>query len=98
MKGMFALVGMKHRGTEEFVAETLEAGEPLTIKREPTNKFDNRAIQVWARGRHIGYVASSQNKTLAAEMDAAAVHGTRAWAVVLHKKPNKWPMIEILGD
>lgn len=33
MKSLYALVGMKHRGTEEFVA-SLPQGEPLTLVRE----------------------------------------------------------------
>ena len=43
LKSLYALVGMKHRGTEALVA-SLRQGEPLTLIREPTNLYDQNAI------------------------------------------------------
>lgn len=59
----YAIVGMKHRGAEEFV-KSLPPDEPLVLVREPDNKFDANAVQVWARGRHIGYIPKTQNAVL----------------------------------
>jgi hypothetical protein len=68
-KALYALVGMKHRGTEALVA-SLPQGEPLTLIREPMNCFDPNAVQVWARDTHVGYIAAKQVKPLALAMDA----------------------------
>lgn len=64
----YALVGMKHRGAEDFV-KNLPPDEPLTLVREPGNKYDPNAVQVWARGRHVGYVPKTQNAVLAKFID-----------------------------
>ncbi len=65
----YALVGMRHRNAEALVASLLP-DEPLTLVREPGNKFDPNAVQVWARGTHVGYVPKSQNAVLARFIDA----------------------------
>jgi uncharacterized protein YcbX len=64
----YAIVGMKHRGAEALVA-SLPPDEPLTLVREADNKFDPNAVQVWARGRHVGYIPKTQNAVLARFID-----------------------------
>jgi hypothetical protein len=105
----YALVGMKHRGTESFVAE-LPPDEPLTLVREPDNRFDPNAVQVWARGRHVGYVSKDQNANLAKFIDSYGViafmgmdagggnvDASRGHSIdaVLHKGSNTWPLVEV---
>lgn len=68
MKKHFAIVGMKHRNAEALVA-SLPPGEPLTLVREPNNKYDPNAVQVWARDQHVGYVKGTQARGLAMAMD-----------------------------
>ena len=98
MKTLVALVGTKFRG-EEMMAllASLPQGEPLTLIREPTNKYDSNAVQVWARGHHIGYVKGNQNRDLAMAMDRART-GSSA-AVAFHGKlaidGGKQPMVEL---
>ncbi len=70
MRQLYALVGMKWRGTEALVASLLQ-GEPLTLVREPENKHDRNAIQVWARSTHVAYIKASQARPLAAFIDQA---------------------------
>ena len=69
----YALVGMKHRGAEQFVAD-LAPDSPLALVRESDNRFDRNAVQVWAidagRWRHVGYVAKTQNQVLASFIDS----------------------------
>lgn len=105
MKALVALVGTKFRG-EEMMAllASLPQGEPLVLVREPGNKFDSNAVQVWARGHHVGYVKSSQNKALALAMDRAALEVPGGAARPAYAKPAKLaidggrqPMVEI-GD
>ena len=64
----FALVGMKHRGAESLV-HNLPEGEYVDLVREPDNRFDRFAVQVWARGRHVGYIAATQVRPVALAMD-----------------------------
>ena len=64
----YAIVGMKHRGAEALVA-SLPPDEPLTLVRERGNKYDANAVQVWARGTHVGYVPKTQNAVLARFID-----------------------------
>lgn len=69
----YAIVGMKHRGTEALVYK-IEHGAPLTLVREASNRFDKNAVQVWAkdgdeRWKHVGYVPKTQNAVLAKFID-----------------------------
>lgn len=99
MKALYGLVGMKHRGTEALVA-SLPNGEPLTLVREPDNKVDGNAVQVWARATHVGYIKGSQVRPLAMAMDSAAAgktadaHGFRRYAK-LAIDGGKWPLVEV---
>ncbi len=68
MKSLYSIVGMKYRDAEALVA-SLPVGEPLHLIREPTNKHDPGAVQVWARGRHVAYLKATQARPLAMAMD-----------------------------
>lgn len=107
----YALVGMKHCGAEALVA-SLPPDEPLTLVREPDNKFDPNAVQVWARGKRIGYVPKTQNAVLARFIDAngktVAIMGMDAGGgnvesargksvdARLHLGSNTYPLIEVV--
>lgn len=107
----YAVVGMKHRKAEELVA-SLPHGEPITLVREPDNQFDRNAVQVWARGRHVGYVPKTQNAVLAQFIDAMGktvaimgmdtgggnVESAKGKSVDgrLHLGSNTYPLIEIV--
>jgi hypothetical protein len=103
VKSLVTLVGTKYRSKEMLdMLASLPNGEQLTLVREPGNQYDTNAIQVWARGHHIGYIPSSQNKPLAAAMDAAALAMPGGAARPAYAKPAKLaidggqrPMIEI---
>ncbi len=97
MKSLVALVGMKHRGTEALVA-SLPQGEPLTLVREHGNKYDNFAVQVWAREQHVGFIKATQVKPIALAMDraeAANKGSASVWQAKLAIDGGKWPMVEI---
>lgn len=99
MKGLYAIVGMNHRQSEQFVA-ALPAGEPLTLIREPTNQYDPNAIQVWARDRHVGYVKATQARTLARHIDANGTPPLDAIAgfsidAKICVTADRWPMAEV---
>ena len=50
---------------------TLAVGAPITLRREPDNAYDRRAIEVMDNdGRKLGYVARIDNSAVARMMDA----------------------------
>lgn len=74
MKACYALVGWVHRDKATGrditgLVKSLPDQEPVTLIREPTNQYDRNAIQVWARGEHIGYLSAKQIPKLAMAMD-----------------------------
>jgi hypothetical protein len=104
MKTLVALVGMKHRGTEALVA-SLPHGEPLTLVREPTNRFDPGAVMVFARGQHVGYIKASQARPVAMAMDrngppppdlGTMLDGySLAATLSVGDADHRWPMVEL---
>ena len=108
MKSLVALVGMKHRGTEALVS-SLPRGEPLTLIREPDNPHDPNAVQVWARGQHVGFIKGSQVRPIAMAMDAKMANRSPAsdggivplgfdylgMRAKLAIDGGRWPMVEI---
>lgn len=101
MKSLVALVGMKFRGTEDLV-RSLRQGEALKLVREPDNRFDRFAVQVWARGIHVGYLKGSQVKPIARALDSkamaqdqSAVQPVASVEAKIALDGGKWPMVEI---
>ncbi|GAB6121022.1 HIRAN domain-containing protein [Dysgonomonas termitidis] len=43
----------------KYVARYLRVGDPVHLKREPTNKHDHFAVKVISKGEHIGYIPAS---------------------------------------
>ena len=65
-----AVAGLPYYDAAKAVPR-LAAGDPLTLRREPSNPHDARAIEVLAAdGAKLGYVARVENEALAALMDA----------------------------
>lgn len=53
---------------------SLKIGDPVALRREPGNRYDSRAIEVFASdGRKLGYVARIDNSALARLMDAGEI-------------------------
>lgn len=91
MKAIYNLVGMKFRNSEDFV-KSLQAGEPLTLVREPTNQHDKNAVQVVIRDRHVAYIKGTQAAGLASAMDESghiSVNGKLVFG------GDRWPMAEV---
>jgi hypothetical protein len=94
MKSLVALVGTQYRGDEaKALLPALPQGEPLTLIRELDNKYDQAAVQVWARGVHIGYLKAGQNRKCAFRMDLDP--SLSPMAAKLAIDGGKWPMVEI---
>lgn len=100
MKSIVALVGTKYRGASMVhLLASLPNGEPLILRREPDNEYDPYAVQVWARGQHIGFIPSSQNKPIAKALDKMAAGRVNVRSLEMPAKlatdGSKQPMIEI---
>lgn len=78
---LYAMVGMQHRlggkaAAAAFVAK-LTAATPMMLVRDPDNKFDRNAVQVWVlevpdvpgSWRHIGFISKDQNAVLSRFID-----------------------------
>lgn len=90
MKAIYQIVGMRFRGAEALVA-SLPAGEPLRLVRDADNQHDANAIEVWARGVHVGFVKATEAASLAKAMDRdgkQAISGRFA-------TENRWPAAEV---
>lgn len=60
----------------------LVEGEAVSLRREPENRYDARAVSVWTgAGEKLGYVPRIDNQALANLMDAGLAPQARVLAV-----------------
>lgn len=50
----------------------LQVDDALTLKREPENNYDSRAIAVYWKRHKLGYIKKGDNQTLSRLLDAKA--------------------------
>jgi hypothetical protein len=86
----YSIVGMQFRGTEALV-NSCQTGSVVKLIREPTNKYDANAIQVWIDDQHVGYIPKKENVDLAAAMDKDGKDITGTFT----RKNDGWPAVEI---
>jgi hypothetical protein len=91
-KSIYSIVGMKHRGTETFV-RSLPSGEAIDLIRDPTNEHDKNAVQVWARGQHVGFIKATEAVQLAKWIDVNDIR--RRFGVSGKLVARQWPEVEI---
>ena len=65
----------------------LEAGMPLQLNREPHNRYDRNAIEIWSGDAKLGYVPRTGNKPIARLMD----DGVKVEAKILELDPQCSP-------
>ena len=63
------VVGVTFDGRQEIIKQ-LTRNDAITIRREPTHKFDTTAIAVWSDKGQIGYIGKDYSSILAPMMDA----------------------------
>lgn len=76
----------------ERVIRQLKAGDELSLKREPANRHDSRAIEVWGAGVKLGYVRQHDNHVLAKLADGG--FQMRARVVKTAPKAEDWKKIK----
>ena len=62
----------------------IPAGASIELRREPSNPYDNRAIEVFFNEQKLGYIPRADNEWPAALMDA----GVRLHAKVMWTSPD----------
>lgn len=80
------ITGFQHYDGSE-AEPLLETGMPLQLNREPHNRYDQNAVEVWSGDAKLGYVPRSDSKTIANLMD----EGIEVQAVVLELEPSAFP-------
>lgn len=69
----YAVVGMKHIKSPDYNAHEMVMRAPhhqaVTLVREPGNRFDPCAVQVWIDGKRVGYISKDQNAVLSRFID-----------------------------
>lgn len=59
-----------YEGMKEEVVQSLQIDDSVVLKREPKNRYDENAIEVYTRSGHkLGYLPRSDNTVLAAMAD-----------------------------
>lgn len=91
------LAGFRHASAADLWAE-LHAGDDLTLKREPENKFDPNAVRVEWRGRKLGYVPRRDNAALAWALDRGEVLHARISRVEWHPNPARRIAFEVFVE
>lgn len=71
----------------ERVLKRLRAGHRLSLRREPDNRYDERAVAVYWRNRKPGYLPRVENTAVAYMMD----NGERLESVVTEVTPENFP-------
>lgn len=65
---------------------SIQAGDTLSLKRQPDNPYDDKAIEVYWQERKIGYVPRHHNSALSRLMD----EGNRVTARVTGLERDHW--------
>ena len=85
------LAGFQHYAGAAFFP-LMKAGDPLTLRREPGNPYDAKAVRVEWYGTQIGYAPRADNVDLARLMD----RGTPIEARILHLQKARDPWKRVL--
>jgi len=77
----------------EGIWSFLHVGAELELRREPYNLHDRRAIAVWFKNEHLGYIPRRHNRLLAELMDRGEHLGARVTRLL--ETDNPWRRMRI---
>ena len=77
----------------EQVWSQLGEGDPLRLRREAGNRFDQQAVAVYWRDQQLGYVARSDNTAISQLLDRGQHCHARIARLSQHHNP--WARIEL---
>lgn len=72
----------------------MEIGDTIKLVREPTNKFDNKAIALYFKNNKIGFIPRTDNQVLSNIMDANTLK-LQAEISYVNPKKDSWEQVEI---
>lgn len=58
--------------SRQDIIKELCSNDKITIRREPTNKFDTNAIAVWSEKGQVGYIGKDYASIISPMMDGGA--------------------------
>ena len=74
-----------HKGRSHI--PMMRPGDPLTLIREPHNRFDRKAIAVYRGSAQLGYLPREMAAKIAIVMDCGvpvkAIKSSRSWGAIL---------------
>lgn len=91
MKSIYTLVGMKYRNTEKVVAD-MKRGTVLILRRDPNNRHDSNAVEVWCGDQHVAFIKGTEVAMLAREMDTDGYSQITGSFVV---GADRWSQVEV---
>lgn len=67
----YAIVGMQHIKNVDAkgIVDSVPHHQQVTLVRDPTNKYDPNAVQVWIDGIRVGFIPKTQNAVLSKYID-----------------------------
>jgi hypothetical protein len=65
------VAGLRHHGGQRALAG-VSPGDPLTLRREPLNPHDGRAVALYWKGEKLGYLPREDNRVIAGLLDQGA--------------------------
>lgn len=77
----------------EKIWHQLKEGDPLTLRREPTNPYDEKAIEIFWKKHKLGYVPRVDNSALAQLLDRG--ESLTAEVTLLRESSNPWKRVSI---
>ncbi len=77
----------------EDIWPRLKVGDALTLKREPANRYDKRAVEVFWQRRKLGYVPRLDNCAVAQILDRGLILHARISG--LRDDLNPWSRVRI---
>ena len=69
------------------VENQVETGMPLLLNRQPHNRYDKAAVEVFTGEAKLGYLPRPENREIARLMD----HGTEVKAKITELTPDAYP-------
>jgi len=82
------LAGFRHYEAPNLWGE-IQAGDTLTLVREPDNPHDRNAVRVEWRSFKLGYVPRAENEAVARQLDRGTALLARVSKVQHTRAPNK---------
>jgi len=84
------LAGFQYYNGEKLW-DALKPGQPIFLKRQPHNPYDEKAIEIYWQGQKLGYMPRADNVVIANLMDQQKE--IRAFTKSKNQSPNPWERV-----